>query len=287
VLTRYSKSSLFFRAVTAGVFIGLGGILSASVGGDMARPVWMPGSGLSRLLSGLVGFPLSFLLMSLTNTGAWTGDILLVIRSFAKKRSSLPLVLRMAMFSWLGSITGTILMAALACGAALPANGPMMSIAANRLGLTFWQVFCRGIGGGMLISLAVFIQKMNRDMTGKVLGIVFPISAYVSCGFEHALATLFFLLSAKFNGAPIPVSNLLGYLFPSTLGNLLGGCILVGLGMGGIPGSIRLRRSLSTTDKSAMESVSAYNPTSFKSGASWSPASITNIHKYDSDSPGQ
>jgi formate/nitrite transporter FocA (FNT family) len=281
VLTRYSKSSLFFRAVTAGVFIGLGGILTASVGCDMGRQVWLPGNGLSRLFSGLIGFPLSFLLMSLTNTGAWTGDMLLVARSYMKKRSPLKLVSRMAAISWLGSITGILLTAALASSAALPAIGPCLSIAAHRMGLTSMQVFMRGIGGGILIALAVLMQKMSKDMTGKAVGIIFPISSYVTMGFEHALATMFFLFCAKFNGASISISAMMKYLIPATLGNLIGGGILVGLGMGSIPGFVRLRRTQSDADRIAMQSVLA--TTSF----SQVPTILQKIDKYDTDSPGQ
>lgn len=281
VLTRYSKSSVFFRAVTAGVFIGLGGILTASVGCDMGQQVWLPGNGLARFLSGLIGFPLSFLLMSLTNTGAWTGDMLLVMRSYIKKRSPFKLVSRFAAISWLGSITGVLFTAALASSAALPAIRPCLSIAAHRVGLTSTQVFMRGIGGGMLIALAVLMQKMSKDMVGKAVGILFPISSYVTMGFEHALATMFFLFCAKFNGASISISSMIKYLISATLGNLLGGGILVGLGMGSIPGFVRLRRTQSDADRIAMQSVLA------TSSLSQAPTILQKIDKYDTDSLGQ
>lgn len=76
-------------------------------------------------------------------------------------------------------------------------------------------------------------------MTGKAIGIWFPISTYVICDFEHVLASMFFLTCAKFNGAPITIRQILGFLVPSTLGNMFGGALLVGLGLFSIPKKIK------------------------------------------------
>ena len=164
--------------------------------------------------------------------------MLLVARSYIKKRSSLRAVLRMALITWLGCFAGTLLIAGLAAGAALPACGPCLAIATHRLQMTSLQIFLRGIGGGTLICLAIFMQKMNHTMIGKVLAIWFPISTYVICGYEHVLASMFFLSCAKFSGANISVLQILKFLLPSTLGNLAGGALLVGIGMGSIPGIV-------------------------------------------------
>ena len=85
-LTLLSNRSLFWRALAAGVFVGFGGILTTSVGFDMgSSPPWMAGNGLARFLSGAVGFPLSILLITMSNNGAWTGDALLAAMAWVNK----------------------------------------------------------------------------------------------------------------------------------------------------------------------------------------------------------
>ena len=99
VLTTYTVTSLFFRALFAGLFIGLGGTLTASCGFDAGPMPWMPGAGLQRFFSGAIGFPLSILLIYATGSGSWTGDMLLASRAFFsaknKQRENLRCVLRL------------------------------------------------------------------------------------------------------------------------------------------------------------------------------------------------
>jgi Formate/nitrite transporter len=149
-LTQYTKDSLFLRAFAGGCFVGFGGILTASVGFDMnGNYPWLPGNGFQRFLSGAIGFPLSILLVSLTGCGAWTGDMLLVARAYFGKRKtvSLQAVLRTGFLTWLGSFLGTIVMAALATGAKLPACLPCLAIAQHKLEYNMLQTFLRGTGG--------------------------------------------------------------------------------------------------------------------------------------------
>lgn len=96
------------------------------------------------------------------------------------------------------------------------------------------ETLARAIGGGFLINLAVFMARANRDMVGKALAVWFPISTYVICDFEHVLASMYFLLTGKWNGASYSYGNIIKLLIPSTIGNLIG-AFLVSCGIGSIP----------------------------------------------------
>lgn len=237
VMTKWCDQSLVARGIAAGCFVGLGGILTCSVGFDMGNLPWLPGNGMARFMTGAVGFPLSIILASMTGQGAWTGDIALVARAFIQDPSMKRVVaaLRFSTITWIAAFLGTYMMALLTTLSGLPACAPCIEVALHKLSFTWSQAFFRGVGGGGLICLAVFMQRMNRDMAGKVLSIWFPISTYVICDFEHVLASMFFLTCAKMNGADFTWQRLLQYLVPSTLGNVVGGALMVGVGLSSIP----------------------------------------------------
>ena len=122
-------------------------------------------------------------------------------------------------------------------------------IANAKVGLPFLVAFSRGVLCNALVCLAVWLCMSGRSTTDKILSILFPITAFVALGFEHSVANMYFIpmgillkndagvlqavtsISAKsmdFSGLNIKtlfVNNLL----PVTLGNIVGGGVLVGL----------------------------------------------------------
>jgi len=53
--------------------------------------------------------------------------------------------------------------------------------------------------------------------------------AFVTLGFEHSVANMFFVPAGIFNGANVTwVQFLINNLLPSTLGNIVGGAFFVG-----------------------------------------------------------
>ena len=63
-----------------------------------------------------------------------------------------------------------------------------------------------------------------------MLAIVFPITAFVACGFEHYVTNMYFIpLNYMCDPETVTVGGLLANLLPVTLGNLVGGAGMVGL----------------------------------------------------------
>jgi formate/nitrite transporter FocA (FNT family) len=69
---------------------------------------------------------------------------------------------------------------------------------------------------------------MSADHTsGKVLGIWFPIMAFVACGFEHSVANMYFVPAGIMLGADVTWPQFLEWnLLPVTLGNIVGGLVV-------------------------------------------------------------
>ena len=120
-----------------------------------------------------------------------------------------------------------------------------LSTAAAKTDLSFTAVFGRGILANALVCLAVWLATGGRTVLDKIAAIVFPVSAFVAAGFEHSIANMYFIpmgLILRENeeivaAAHLPSSELASLdlaglsmnLAASTLGNVVGGSVLVGL----------------------------------------------------------
>ena len=104
----------------------------------------------------------------------------------------------------------------------------------------------RAIGCNWLVCLAVLQAMAAKDIGGKVLGIFFPIMAFVAAGFEHAIANMYFIPAGIFaaslenarvaSGLDAGLINQLNWMsmwqnnmVAVTLGNLIGGGFFVGV----------------------------------------------------------
>jgi formate/nitrite transporter len=117
-----------------------------------------------------------------------------------------------------------------------------LKTAASKVNLGFVQALALGVLCNALVCLAIWLTYSARSVTDKILAILFPISAFVAAGFEHSVANMYFipyaLLIKTFDPSfvlarAIDLSGLtwsaffLKNLLPVTIGNILGGSVLV------------------------------------------------------------
>ena len=98
-----------------------------------------------------------------------------------------------------------------------------------KAGISPPEAIARGVLCNALVCLAVWLAMGGRSVTDKVLGIVFPITAFVALGFEHSIANWFFLPYGYVldeRGA-VAVGDALNNLAAVTAGNIIGGTLLV------------------------------------------------------------
>jgi formate transporter len=109
----------------------------------------------------------------------------------------------------------------------------MVQIARSKITLDPVSTVARGILCNVLVCLAVWLCMGARSVTDKILAILFPISAFVACGFEHSVANMYFLpigvALAMGTSSPLSVTDAVSNLALVTIGNILGGTILVAL----------------------------------------------------------
>jgi len=221
----------------AGGFIGLGALYFTIVAADPQLSF-----AVSRLLGGLA-FSLGLILVVVAGAELFTGNNLLVMAWADGKITTRELLRNWALVypaNAIGAI-GIAVVVYLAHHAEMNQGAvglAYVKIAAAKTALPFQEAFFKGVLCNLLVCLAVWIAMAGRSVTDKVLAIVFPISAFVAAGFEHSVANMYFIslgifLKASF-AAGVDVSTLdwVGFaanLVPVTLGNIIGGSVMVAL----------------------------------------------------------
>lgn len=231
----------------AGAFIAFGAVFSTVV---TAGPGLAPG--VSRLLGGLV-FSLGLILVIVGGAELFTGNTLVVI-AFASRRVRLRALLRNWAIVYIGNVVGAGAIAALMVWSGRLDSGDgsigvrALDIATAKSSLAVPRAFVSGILANTLVCLAVWMSFSARSVTDKVIAVVPPVAAFVAAGFEHSIANLYFVpvgLLQRAWAAPSfwtrsgkqPADyHRLGWvrflthnLAPVTLGNIVGGALLVGL----------------------------------------------------------
>lgn len=92
------------------------------------------------------------------------------------------------------------------------------------------QTLVRAILCNWLVCIAIWLANGGNTLTQKAIGVFLPISAFVAIGLEHCIANMF----------TAPLGLIIGHenwgewiafnLIPVTLGNVLSGVFVVGLG---------------------------------------------------------
>lgn len=210
---------MFTLAVLAGAFIGFGAAayLMVMTGADA-------GFGPQRLLGGMV-FALGLILVIVGGAELFTGNALMVMAAVDRK-ITLAALLRNWGVVYAGNLIGAAGLA-LAFGLTGLLDGPMgetaAKIATAKAGGSVLPWLAKGALCNALVCLAVWLTFSARDTTGKILAILWPISAFVLLGLEHSVANMFFLPLGALAGAEIPPTAALASLFWVTLGNIAGG----------------------------------------------------------------
>ena len=215
--------------ILAGAFISFGAMFYTLV---------ITGSGLGfgpvRLLGGMA-FSLGLILVLIGGAELFTGNNLIVM-AWAERKVTTAQLLRNWGLVYLANFAGALGSVALfTLAGALELNGGAVGqtaarIAESKIALDPVTAFFRGVLCNTLVCLAVWLCFAAREVTGKVLAIVFPISAFVALGFEHSVANMYLIpLGMIAAGNGIDVGAFLANLVPVTLGNVVGGSGLVAL----------------------------------------------------------
>jgi formate/nitrite transporter len=192
--TKTSRDTLStaLLGLLAGFFIGLGAVFYTLVTTDIGL-----GFGLGKLLGGLA-FSLGLILVVVAGAELFTGNSL-IVTPWLSTRVSGSALLRNWGIVYFANFAGSLILVALIFHSqfwALNSYGvgaQALMIASGKTSLAFVPALFRGILCNILVCLAVWLCLAARSVTAKIAAIIFPITAFVACGFEHSIANMFFI----------------------------------------------------------------------------------------------
>jgi formate/nitrite transporter len=209
--------------------------------------------GLGRVVAGAV-FPLGLIFCVLTGTELFTGNCLMV-GGLAAREIRLGAMLRNWGIVYVFNLVGSLLIVCMMASSGLWHSGGdllgavTIKIAAGKTGLSFESAFVLGIMCNWLVCLGVWMAWAAADVGGKIAACFFPVFAFVTSGFEHSVANMYYIpagILAKGDAALAGKAAEIGVsadalshltwgsffadnLIPVTLGNIVGGGLFVAL----------------------------------------------------------
>ena len=239
---------MIFMGVMAGGFIAFGGEAS-NVAAHAITNV-----GLARVVAGLI-FPGGLMMIVLVGGELFTGNCLLIM-DIMDKKVMVAQVIRNLVVVYFSNMLGAFIVTALTFWSRQfnYSSGLLgaytIKVAVGKCSLDFFPAFCSGILCNILVCIAILMAGTAKDIIGKLFAILFPILAFVTSGFEHCVANMFYIpagilaatnpdyvrmaeeaygLTADQIHSALSFSGYLSNLGPVTLGNIIGGMVCVGI----------------------------------------------------------
>jgi len=177
-------------------------------------------------------FGVGLTIIVFTNTELFTSNNMYLAISSAEGRTSW----RHAAFLWIscyfGNFAGAILVALLLAAAgslALPPDHALFDGALHKAQQAGSVIFFKGILANWIVCLAVRVALRCKEEVAKILVLILIVFIFVYLGFEHSIANMGTFSMAMLGGGALTVGDALHNLLYSTIGNVVGGVLLVGL----------------------------------------------------------
>lgn len=238
-------TKLFFLGILAGMFIAF-----AAVGANTASCT-IANASVGKLVGACI-FPVGLAMVLIAGSELFTGNCLVIV-SVLEKEAKVSQMLKNWIVVYIGNFIGSMIVVLIVnfSGQLGLFDGALavttMKVAAGKAGLSFGKAILLGIGCNFLVCIAVWISFASKSVACKMLGLYMPIMLFVLSGFEHSVANMYYVPSglvakavnpdavAKAAEMGIDLSNLtwgnffVNNLIPVTIGNIIGGMVLVGM----------------------------------------------------------
>ncbi len=240
--TKLSIRSLIILSILAGAFIATGAFFMLLVKGD-PHLSFAP----SQILGGFC-FSLGLVCVIVAGAELFTGNTLMVSAAL-NRLISWSHVFRNWVVVLIGNLIGSLIIVGLILGAQFGSlNGgavfdAMISTAYTKASLSPEVILFRAILCNWLVCLAVWMSFAGKTVIDKIFTTIFPVMAFVACGFEHCVANMFLLplgyfgmQTGNYSGSlnldlisqTLTIGSVGSNIALAIVGNIIGGALMLG-----------------------------------------------------------
>lgn len=218
---------LFILAIFAGALIGFGAIGSYLVSSDLI----IKDIGLGKLIGACV-FPVGLIMVVLGGFELFTSDCLMTM-GVASKKINILQMFKVLVIVYLGNLVGALIVSwvSVKVNTLYPnAAHTLMHSAEAKVHADWFVLLLKGVFANILVAGGALVAYSSKEWIGKIAAAWFAIMLFIVLGYEHSIANMTYIPTAIFLGSNISIMQLIYNLIFSTLGNFIGGGIIVGLG---------------------------------------------------------
>lgn len=243
------------RMILMGMFAGM--FIAIGAEGSNLAVHSISDFGIAKTAAGCV-FPVGLMMLSIIGAELFTGNCMM-LAAVCDKRITVLQMLRNWIIVYLSNLFGAVITASVVFGSGQydASSGGLgaytIKVAMGKTGLDFGKALLSGIMCNILVCVAVLMSGAAKDVIGKLFACFFPIMVFVISGFEHCVANMYYIpagIMAATNSSYVDKAcELYGYtaeqieeqltignffganLLPVTIGNIIGGGVIIGLGL--------------------------------------------------------
>jgi nitrite transporter len=226
---RQSRIRYLARAALASMFIGFGVIVAFKTGNFF----YLEHSPFTYPMAALT-FGAAIILIAYGGGDLFTGNTFYYTFAALRLKMSWTDVNKMLVYTYIGNILGAAAFAFLIFTTGLfdspNVNGFLLSVTEQKMIAPTVELFFRGILCNWLVCMAFFIPMSLKGDGPKMFAMVLFVFCFFISGYEHSIANMCTFAIALVLNHPgtISIAGVLHNLIPVTIGNMIGGGLMMG-----------------------------------------------------------
>lgn len=226
-MIRESRGKFFVLSMLAGIYVGFGILLIFSVGGMIGDSPY------KKILMG-ISFGIALSLVLMVGSELFTGNNMIMMISSLDRRVKWIDTLKIWGYSFVGNLVGSIVIAWMYVESG-SGKGSIarffITVSESKMTGDWGELFFKGILCNMLVCLAILSYMKLKEETAKLIMIFWCLFAFITSGFEHSVANMTIMsVALLLSESGLTTLGFLHNMIPVTLGNMVGGGILMGMG---------------------------------------------------------
>src|SRR5205823_2527424 len=123
----------------------------------------------------------------------FTGSNLVLTLGVLSKKATMRDLASNWVWTWIGNLVGSVLVAAMVVGAGVFDNPPyvhdfVLNLVKTKMNLPPDQLFLRAVLANWFVCLGVWMAARIKDETAKIIMIWWCMFTFITCGYEHSIA---------------------------------------------------------------------------------------------------